>query len=122
MAAQISREIVKLHAELFGRGPTKAKTYVQRDYVLCILEDVFTPAERTLVKAGHKDQVYATRAAFQEALKTTFVGTVEEATGVKVRAFISQISTDPEVSAELFLLETAHDAPHEVDSELAGDT
>jgi hypothetical protein len=41
----ISREIVRLHARLYGRGPTKAKTYVHAEYVLSALEDIFTPAE-----------------------------------------------------------------------------
>ena len=105
IAAEISREIVRLHAELFGRGPTKAKTFVHDAYILCLLEDVFTPAERTLVNAGHVEQVASTRRAFQEAVGDIFVGFVEEAAGRKVRAFVSQVHMDPELSAELFIME-----------------
>jgi uncharacterized protein YbcI len=110
VAAQISREIVRLHAELFGRGPTKAKTFVNDAYILCVLEDVFTPAERTLVKAGHSDQVSSTRQAFQEAVSETFVSVVEEASGRKVRAALSQVHMEPELSAELFILEPLPEA------------
>lgn len=105
VSSQISRDIVRLHAEHFGRGPTKAKTFVNDSYILCLLEDVFTPAERTLVKAGHADQVSSTRRAFQHAVSEVFIEAVENASGRKVRAFMSQVHMDPELSAELFVLE-----------------
>jgi uncharacterized protein YbcI len=105
IASEISREIVRLHARLYGRGPTKAKTYFEEDYVLAILEDVFTPAERTLIGAGRGDHVYSTRGAFQEAVASDFVTIVETATGRKVRVFMSQVSVPGDIASELFLLE-----------------
>jgi uncharacterized protein YbcI len=105
VAARISREIVQLHAELYGRGPTKAKTYVSDDHVLSLLEDVFTRAERTLVSAGHEKEVMQTRSAFQDAVAQQFRAIVENATGRRVRAFMSTSNIEPEISAELFLLE-----------------
>ena len=105
VAAEISREIVRLHARLFGRGPTRAKSFVYDDFALCILEDVLTRAEKTLVGAGNTEQVHATRMAFQDAVRDDFVAIVEEATGRKVRAFVSQVHIDPELAAELFLFE-----------------
>lgn len=106
MAADISREIVRLHARLFGRGPTRAKSFVYDDFALCILEDVLTRAEKTLVRAGNTEQVHATRTAFQDAVRDDFVAIVEAATGRTVRAFVSQVHTDPELAAELFLFES----------------
>lgn len=104
-ASEISREIVRLHARLFGRGPTRAKTFLYDDFALCILEDVLTRAEKTLVEAGKTDQVHATRRAFQDAVRDEFIAVVETATDRTVRAFVSQIHVDPELAAELFLLE-----------------
>jgi uncharacterized protein YbcI len=104
-ASEISREIVRLHARLFGRGPTKAKTFLEDDYALCILEDVFTPAEHTLIRAGREDQVQATRAAFQTAVESDFVTIVEIATRRKVRCFMSEVHIGAGAAAELFLLE-----------------
>jgi uncharacterized protein YbcI len=104
-ASEISREIVRLHARLFGRGPTRAKTFLYDDFALCILEDVLTRAEKTLVTAGNTEQVHATRMAFQEAVRPEFVALAEEATGRTVRAFVSQIHIDPELAFELFLFE-----------------
>jgi uncharacterized protein YbcI len=103
LAAQISREIVRLHARLYGRGPTKARTYLQSDYALCILEDVFTTAERTLARAGNGAQVTATRAAFQDTVSDQFIALVEEITGRKVRALTSQIDIPEELAVELFI-------------------
>jgi uncharacterized protein YbcI len=104
-ASGISREIVRLHARLFGRGPTRAKTYLTSTYALCVLEDVFTRAEKTLVDAGNAEQVHATRRAFQEAVSPDFIELVESITGRRVKAFLSQIHLEPELAVELFLFE-----------------
>ena len=105
MAAELSREIVRLHARQFGRGPTKAKSFVYDDFALCVLEDVLTRGEKTLVAAGKTEQVNATRRAFQEVLHDEFVAIAEKTTGRKVRAFLSQIDVDREVAAELFVFD-----------------
>lgn len=104
-ASGISREIVRLHARLFGRGPTRAKTYLTSSYAMCVLEDVFTRAEKTLVEAGNVEQVHATRSAFQDAVSGDFIALVESITGRQVRAFLSQIHLEPELAVELFLFE-----------------
>jgi len=36
--ATISRQIVRLQAEYYGKGPTKAKTYISEDLVVVVLE------------------------------------------------------------------------------------
>jgi uncharacterized protein YbcI len=101
----IANAIVRLHAEHYGRGPTRARAHVADDFVLVLLEDVFTTAERTLVAYGHGDQVRASRAAFAAALHDRFVAAVEAATGRLVRAFSSLTTVQPEMVAELFVLE-----------------
>ena len=53
--AEISREMVRLYKELFGRGPTKARTeFAGPDIVICTLENTFTPAERSLAEMGER--------------------------------------------------------------------
>ena len=64
---------MQLHARLYGRGPTRAKTYLTGDYALSILEEIFTPAERTLIAAGKGELVQASRTAFQDAVRDEFV-------------------------------------------------
>ena len=105
IASQISRDIVRLHANLYGRGPTKAKTHLSDEFAMCILEEVFTPAEKTLIRAGNTDQVKATRDAFQDAVEPEFREVVETATGRRVRAFVSVVNTDVDAAFEIFLFE-----------------
>jgi len=105
IASRISREIVRLHANLYGRGPTKAKTHLGDDFALCVLEEVFTPAEKTLIRAGNTAEVEASRNAFQNAVEPEFVAVVEAATARKVRAFVSVVHIAVDAAFELFLFE-----------------
>jgi uncharacterized protein YbcI len=107
LAAKLSREIVRLHARLYGRGPTKARSYLHPDYAVCILEEIFTTAERTLIKAGSGDHVQESRKRFQEAIAEQFVGVVEEVVGRKVEVFLSQVNVEANLALEFFLFEDA---------------
>lgn len=101
--ATISRRIVGIYAEYFGRGPTKAKTIWRDDIVVCILEDVFTRAERLLAEGGRFEQVRLNRLAFQDQMESLFSGVVEEVTERRVEACLSQVS-QAGVAAEIFML------------------
>jgi uncharacterized protein YbcI len=101
----IANAIVRLHAEHFGRGPTRARAHVADDFVLVVLEDVFTTAERTLVAAGRGEQVVATRGVFADVMRERFCAAVESACGRCVRAYFSQTHVEPEMAVELFVLE-----------------
>jgi uncharacterized protein YbcI len=103
--SQLSREIVRLHARLYGRGPTKARSYLHHDYPVCVLEEIFTTAERTLIDAGSAEHVKETRNKFQEAVDEEFRGIVERITGRKVRVFVSQIDIDSNLAVEFFIFE-----------------
>jgi uncharacterized protein YbcI len=102
--AQISREMVRLYKELFGRGPTKARTTISRDLVVCTLEDSQTPAERSLVRLGEQQRLRDTRTFFQHASEGEFRNVIESRTGRKVRAFVSGMDVNEDVSAEVFYL------------------
>jgi uncharacterized protein YbcI len=109
VSSHVSRQIVQLHARLYGRGPTRAKTYITQDYLLSVLEEIFTPAERTLIAAGKGEHVQTTRTAFQDAVGDSFVEIVEEATGRPVRTLLSQVDLSTGVAIELFLFEPQGD-------------
>lgn len=105
--AEISREMVRLYKELFGRGPTKARTeFAGPDIVICSLEDTFTPAERSLVEMGEHQRLRDTRMYFQAATHDKFTEIVERVTGRKVRAFISGLDASVDICAEIFYLES----------------
>ena len=104
MRATISKEIVRLQAEYYGKGPTRAKTYIVEDLVVVVLEESFTRAEKTLAERGEKDAIEHIRRRFQQQMADDFTSVVEQATGRKVRVFLSETNVDHDVSVETFLL------------------
>ena len=111
MLAQISNAMVRIHKEHWGKGPTMARTIYTEDVIVTRLEQIFTRAEITLIRAGRDEEVRHMRRAFQYALEHEFVGAVEQITGRKVRAFISETHTSAEIGIELFVLEPEAPAP-----------
>ena len=103
--SRISTNIVQLHKEYYGRGPTKTKTYYQEDFVLVLLRGGFTTVERTLLHAGRREAVTAQRHTFQEVMRPLYAELIERETGRAVTAFMSTTHQDPDILAELFILE-----------------
>lgn len=120
--ADITTRLVGLHKQYYGKGPTKAKAYFLNDTVLCLLEGGFTVVERVLIERGEGDSVRDMRRSFQAAMEGEFTRTVEEVLHRRVIAYMSQVHADPDISAELFVVEPLkHDEPialqHEVIAE-----
>jgi uncharacterized protein YbcI len=105
VASEISRELVRLNAKLYGRGPIKAKTYVHDDCIVCVLQSVFTTAERTLIRIGRSEEVRRARAAFTEATEQDMCEIVERASGQKVRGCVVGVHTELDTAIKVFLLE-----------------
>jgi uncharacterized protein YbcI len=104
--AEISREMVRLYKEQFGRGPTKARTeFAGPDIVISTLEDSFTPVERRMAEMGEAQRLRDTRTFFQHATEGEFCAVIERLLKRRVRAFVSGIDTGKDVSAEVFYLE-----------------
>jgi uncharacterized protein YbcI len=104
LAAAISNAILKIHSEHYGRGASRARTVMGADYVICFLEDIYTPVEKTLIGAGRFEAVKETREAFQETMRDRFSEAVEELVGRKVIGFLSQVHVDPDLAVETFIL------------------
>ena len=105
--ANISRRIVQLHKEFYGKGPTKAKTYFNDDLVVVLLRGGFTRVEETLLQSGRGESVKQQRAEFQQAMREPFTRVIEEETGRKVVAFMSTSHQHPDMLGEMFVLESA---------------
>jgi uncharacterized protein YbcI len=106
MMVELSNAMVRLYKELFGRGPTKARTnFAGPDLIVSTLEHSLTRIERHMATAGEHERLRDLRMHFQHLNQEQFVETVEEITGRKVRAFVSGMDTKRDVSAELFYLE-----------------
>jgi uncharacterized protein YbcI len=105
LQAEISNAMVGLKKEFYGKGPTKAKTFLNDNYVFCVMEGGLTRNEQTLVDRGHKDLVRNFRLRFQEAMEDSTVEAVQRITGRAVIGYHSQIVFDPERAFEIFVLD-----------------
>jgi len=121
--ASISREMVRLYKEQFGRGPTKVRTdWAGPDVLVSTLESTFTPAERNLVDLGQHERVRDMRMFFQYATVRGFCEPVERLTGRKVRSFLSAIDTQADgLAMETFILyPDGKDGPSRIEAEQHG--
>jgi uncharacterized protein YbcI len=97
--------VVAWYQQRFGRGPTRAKAYVNDDYVLVVLGEVQSRAERTLVEQGDATSVINLRRAIKEAHKEALCELVAELTGRPVRIMLSDHNPYEDTSAMVFLFE-----------------
>jgi uncharacterized protein YbcI len=103
IVAAISRDIVGIHSRYHGRGPARSKTIWREEILCCVLGEIFTKAEQLLVDAGRFEEVRAHRIAFQDEVAPLFRAAVEARTGLRVEAFLSQVSREG-VATEVFVL------------------
>jgi len=103
-AAAISKLVVRLVSEYTGRGPTRARTYLNENLITVVLQDSLTQGERSLLQDGRHDLVLAVRHAFQEAMRADLITGVEELTKRTVSVFLSANHTDPDIAVETFML------------------
>lgn len=112
---ETSNEMVRLYKELFGRGPTKARTsYAGPDTILVTLENSLTKSEQNLASLDEHQRLRDIRMLFQHSSEKDFTEIIERITGRKVRAFVSGIDTRKDVSSEVFYLEPNGDVPSDV--------
>jgi uncharacterized protein YbcI len=100
---ELSNAIVALHRRHFGRGADAAKSYLINDMAVCMLSDIYTTVEKTLIEAGKHEHVRQTRLLHQIALESEYVAAAERVTGRKVESFISAVHFDPDVAFEIFM-------------------
>jgi uncharacterized protein YbcI len=100
----VSKLVVGIYADSVGRGPTKARSYVSGDILVCLMEDTLTKAEKTLVRTGRREAVTEIRTALRETMRGEMVRGIERLTGRRVRALTSGSDLDPDVISDLFLL------------------
>ena len=87
-----------------GRGPTSASTFHNGTLVVTLMHDVMTPAEQGLA-AERSDAVIAVRHLYQQVMETDYRAAVERLTQRRVVAFITGNQVEPDVAAEVFLLD-----------------
>ena len=105
MRAAIANAMVGLKKELYGRGPERAKAYLNDEFVFVVLEGGLTRNEETLLAAGEEELVRSYRLRFQEVVAAPATAAIEEIVGRRVVTYHSQIVFDPPLAFEIFVLE-----------------
>jgi uncharacterized protein YbcI len=102
--AAISTLTVRLFGQYTGRGPSKARTFVDENVVIVVLQDMLTTAELTLVENERAEIVLATRKIFQEAMSVELIAGIEQILERTVVAFLSANHIDPDIAIGAFVL------------------
>jgi uncharacterized protein YbcI len=103
---KVSRAMVRLHKEQFGRGPTRSRShFAGQDVLVCVLEDTMTPAERRLAELGEHERLRDTRLFLQHASEDDVRAAVEAIIGRRVRAVTSSFDTKQDVVFAVFMFE-----------------
>jgi uncharacterized protein YbcI len=111
--AEISNAMVGLKKDFYGKGPVKAKTFLNDNYVFCVMEGGLTRNEETLIARGHEDLVRMYRLRFQEAMEDPTVEAIQRITGRTVTGYHSQIVFNPDRAFEIFVLDRPVETPAE---------
>jgi uncharacterized protein YbcI len=104
LSSAISSAMVHLLHEYSGRGPTRARTTIGDDLVVCLLADTLTNSERKLVEAGEERLVLEQRSAIQRMMSGEATRAIEALIGRHVTAFMSNNHIDPDLAVETFVL------------------
>jgi uncharacterized protein YbcI len=104
---EISNAISHLHKEFVGRGPTNARTTVDGDLVVCLLEGGYTRAEQTLTDNDRGDVVAAGRLGLQDAMRDAMIGAVERTLGREVQSFMSANDLHRNLQVEVFIMSSS---------------
>jgi uncharacterized protein YbcI len=103
----ISATMVELYAIFYEHDRTTATTYINDNIVVCVLENILTESEDTLIAQGASGEVIDGRVAFQTDSEDDFTAEIERLTHRQVVAYMSANQTTPGVACELFFLEAA---------------
>ena len=109
MTAAISNSMVGLLHRYTGRGPTRARTTIGENIIVCVMGATLTKGEQTLALNGKADVVLHSRRAFQDTIQSEAISAVQELSGRRVVAFMSNNHIDPDLAVEVFILEPAQD-------------
>jgi uncharacterized protein YbcI len=105
LTAAISNAMVGVIHRYTGRGPTRARTTVGDDIIVCVLGSTLTKGEESLVAHGKADVVLHGRRAFQDTMEADAVAAVQHLSGRRVIAFMSTNHISPDLGVEIFILE-----------------
>ena len=106
LLSRISNEMVRAQKEFFGKGPTKAKSYVLDDMLIIVMRGGMTTAEKTMLEFGRADQVREFRQLFENEMTERLTEKMEALTGRTIVNYQSQVMFDPDLIVEMFVFDS----------------
>jgi uncharacterized protein YbcI len=103
--AAITREMVRIKSQSYGKGATEAKTYQCDNFLFCVMKGGMTTVEQNLLQHGDADLVREVRLRFQHNNGAAFRDAVQRITARRVVAYESQVVFDPDYVVEIFVLD-----------------
>lgn len=93
------------HERYHGRRPGHARAMMMEDDLLaCVLGDVYSDVEKTLIEIQKGALVQDARSSFQQAMQGRLKREVERLSGRRVEHFVSNSHVGPDLEIELFFL------------------
>ena len=102
--AAITREMVRIKSESYGKGATAAKTYQCDNFLFSVLRGGMTRVEETLLKHEDADLVRPVRRRYLSLEGPASTDAVERLSGREVLSYQSQVLFDPDYTVEMFVL------------------
>ncbi len=104
--SRLCGEVAGVFRRAWGRGPAKATGYwAGPNMLVLILENGHTEAEKSLRAAGHVDHLLGGRQLLQGMIEDELTASVERHLGRSVKTMMSATRLDPDLAAEIFVLE-----------------
>jgi uncharacterized protein YbcI len=73
--------------------------------VVTVLQEAMTKADHSSARNGNGEAVLAIRRLFKDAMREELTRSVEQLTGQRVAAFMSDNHLDPDMAVEVFILD-----------------
>ena len=103
----VNDAMIALHQHYHGRKPATARTQMLGDdMIACVLGDMYTDVEKTMIELDGPALVQETRNAFEHATQQRFIDAIERTTGRGVTRFISMHHVGPDLEVLLFLVKS----------------
>ncbi|MGG3989043.1 DUF2294 domain-containing protein [Bacillus smithii] len=104
--SEISKALTKWEKEYLGRGSISVKTDILRDMIIVSLHGILTPAEYTLCDSKEgRLSIKQVRTSLVESGVDDLMDMISEITGVNVKSFHTDISTQTGERIMVFKLE-----------------
>jgi uncharacterized protein YbcI len=101
----LAKALSRIQTEHLDLDPANATAFHHVNIVVVVMRDVLNHAEKHLAQNGGHGDVAQVRHLFQQEMETDFRAAMERLTGQKVIAFLSANNLEPDLAAEIFILD-----------------